>query len=183
MPTRSLRPRRVRRSRQRGVGLIEVLIAVLLLGIGMLAMAALLTSTLRFSQSSLERSQAIVQSYAIVDMMRANRAVALAGGYNQTLASATEVANSDKNTTTSGTATAPTRPQAEVRQWLGTLQNALGAGSKGAINCVSSTAACEVTLQWDDSRGAAGKNAAANEQSTSTADSSQATRIKIQVRL
>ena len=47
----------------RGVGLIEVLIAVLVMGIGMLGIAALQATSLRNSQSSLERGNAVIQTY------------------------------------------------------------------------------------------------------------------------
>src|SRR3546814_10441179 len=68
----------------RGTTLIEVLIAVLVLGIGMLGIASLQATSLRNSQSSLERSQAVIATYAIIDAMRANRNDALAGAYNIT---------------------------------------------------------------------------------------------------
>src|SRR3546814_2402887 len=68
----------------RGTTLSEVLIAVLVLGIGMLGIASLQATSLRNSQSSLERSQAVIATYAIIDAMRANRNDALAGAYNIT---------------------------------------------------------------------------------------------------
>ena len=70
------------RSAARGVGLIEVLIAVLVMAIGLLGIAAMQATALRNSQSSLERSQAVIQSYGILDAMRANLDVARAGTYN-----------------------------------------------------------------------------------------------------
>src|SRR3546814_19832635 len=68
----------------RGTTLSEVLIAVLVLGIGMLGIASLQATSLRNSQSSLERSQAVIATYAIIDAMRANRNDALAGAYHIT---------------------------------------------------------------------------------------------------
>ena len=69
----------------RGVGLVEVLVAVLVLAIGLLGIAALQATTLRNSQSSIERTQAVVQTYTILDAMRANLNVARGGGYNMAL--------------------------------------------------------------------------------------------------
>ena len=60
---------------QRGAGLLEVLIAVLVMGIGLLGIAALQATALRNAQSSMERSQAVVQAYAILDSMRLCRAL------------------------------------------------------------------------------------------------------------
>ena len=69
-------------SRQRGVGLVEVLVAVTVLAIGMLGIAAMQATALRNRQSAVERSEAVVHSYAILERMRANHAVASNGGYD-----------------------------------------------------------------------------------------------------
>ncbi|MDP5152090.1 type IV pilus modification protein PilV, partial [Rheinheimera baltica] len=47
-------------NRQKGVTLLEVLIAMLVLGIGILGVAGLQTASLRNVQSSYERSQAVI---------------------------------------------------------------------------------------------------------------------------
>lgn len=67
------------RRRQAGVSLIEVLISVVILGIGMLGIAAMQARALQNNSSSLERSQMVVQSYAILDAMRANLTAARGG--------------------------------------------------------------------------------------------------------
>ena len=58
---------------QVGVTLIEVLVAVLVMAIGLLGIAALQATALRNSQSSLERSQAVVHTYAILDARQPGR--------------------------------------------------------------------------------------------------------------
>ena len=58
---------------QKGASLLEVLIAVLILAIGLLGIAALQAVTLRNMQGSSDRSVAVIQTYAMFDMMRANR--------------------------------------------------------------------------------------------------------------
>ncbi|HMB57207.1 MAG TPA: type IV pilus modification protein PilV [Arenimonas sp.] len=135
----------------RGVSLIEVLIAVLILAIGLLGIAALQASALRNSQSSLERSQAVIYTYSILDAMRANPLVARAGTYNQVLpagacvipaASATDLSANDR------------------RQWLQKIQQNLGTTACGSINCTIVAAPnysqCAVSVRWDDSRGTSG---------------------------
>lgn len=69
----------IKRNSMAGVGLVEVMISVLVLGVGMLGIAAMQATALRNSQSSLERSQAVIQAYTIFDAMRANLAVATSG--------------------------------------------------------------------------------------------------------
>jgi len=59
--------------RQRGVGLLEVLIALLVLSIGLLGLASLQTQALRFNQGAFLRTQATTLAYDMLDRMRANR--------------------------------------------------------------------------------------------------------------
>ncbi|MDG6347421.1 type IV pilus modification protein PilV [Luteimonas sp. 8-5] len=137
---------------QRGVGLIEVMVAVAILAFGMLGIAALQATALRSSQSSLERSEAVMHIYAILDAMRANRDVAMIGGYNMGNITANYVV----------TAWACGRPDAgdlaanDRRLWMGTtaepgsLKATLGGDACAAIRC--SDTECIVALRWDDSR-------------------------------
>jgi type IV pilus assembly protein PilV len=127
---------------QRGVGLVEVLVAVVVLAFGLLGIAAMQLTSLRNSQSALERSQAIAQTYAILDAMRANRAMAITGAYNipQTcVAPATGdlVAN-------------------DLRHWIQSMQQpqVLGTGACGSVACGATS--CTITVQWDDSRAQGG---------------------------
>jgi len=59
--------------KQAGVGLIEVLVALLILTIGILGMVALQTRALQISQESIYTSQALMMAYEMTDRMRANR--------------------------------------------------------------------------------------------------------------
>src|SRR5690606_20270957 len=61
------------RARQAGMSLVEVLVSVLILSIGLLGIAAMQATALRNGQSSLERSQAVVQTYSVLDAIRADR--------------------------------------------------------------------------------------------------------------
>ncbi len=56
-----------------GFSLIEVLVALLVLSIGLLGLAALQTTGLKFNHQSYERTQAVMQAYDVIDRMRANR--------------------------------------------------------------------------------------------------------------
>lgn len=125
------------RRRMSGIGLIEVLIAIVILAFGLLGIAAMQATTLRNSQSSLERSQAVVQSYAVLDRMRANRDAALIGSYDLIRTC---------NPPDGGTLIAD-----DQRQWIQTLKASLGTAACGTITCGSLD--CAVTVDWDDSRG------------------------------
>lgn len=131
---------------QRGVGLIEVLVAVLILSIGLLGLAGLQMRTLRDNQSALDRSVAVVETHFIADAMRADLNTARTGGFNLAIGAATPAA-----TTFATTA---------LNHWRTNLVNALGAGATGAVACNGQV--CTVTVQWDDSRASSGSTANTN---------------------
>lgn len=132
------------RRAQGGVSLIEVLIAVLIMGIGLLGMAAMQTTALRNSQSALERSQAAMHAYALLDVMRANRDAALIGAYNL-------------NTWTCGAPTDDgTLVSKDLINWFNAVRTptALGDTTCAQVNCGAES--CRVDLRWNDARGSGG---------------------------
>lgn len=60
-------------TRQGGIGLVEVLIAVLILAIGLLGLASMQTNGMRMTNGSMSRSQAVFLANDIVERARANR--------------------------------------------------------------------------------------------------------------
>jgi type IV pilus assembly protein PilV len=65
----------------RGLTLVEILVALLVLSIGLLGFAALQTTSLRFNTSAYYRTQATALAYDLADRMRANRQAAIDGAY------------------------------------------------------------------------------------------------------
>ena len=61
------------RQNQQGFGLIEVLVALLILAIGLLGMASLQTTSLQQTTGSQARTQAILLAQDLVERIRANR--------------------------------------------------------------------------------------------------------------
>lgn len=128
---------------QRGVGLIEVLIAVLVLSFGMLGLVGLQTLSLRNNQSALERGMATVQTHSIADAMRADRLAVLAGDY--------DIAIDDE------TPTGTTYRDVAIRTWRNALAQALNPTANGAIDCGAvADSICTITVQWNDSRAGGG---------------------------
>lgn len=124
--------------------MIEVLIAVLIMGIGLLGMAAMQTTALRNSQSALERSQAAMHSYALLDAMRANRAQARIGAY-------------DLNTMTcSAPALVDPLATAELAAWFADVQSPFALGDTACAQIRCGTEDCRVEIQWNDERGSGG---------------------------
>lgn len=129
--------------------MIEVLIAVLILGVGLLGIAAMQSTALRNSQSALERSQAVIHTYAILDAMRANRQAALDGAYQMGM-------------TCNAPAAGGSLVNNDQHDWIAGLQAALGADACGQINCPAGGGACTITIRWNDSRAEEGGITGAN---------------------
>ena len=127
-------------SRQmRGVSLIEVLVSVVILGVGLLGIAAMQSVALRSGQSSLESSQAVMQTMSITESMRANRLNAAA--YNLGAMQCAAPA-------------AGTLAQNDVAAWITALKATIGTPGD-ASTCGQITGCpldCVITVQWDDTR-------------------------------
>ena len=122
---------------QRGVGLVEVMVAVLVLSIGLLGLAGLQVRTLRNSQSALERGVAVIETHAIVDAMRADRVNAMGDDFDIALGAADP--------------TGTTFAEVVLAGWRANLIASLGEGATGSVAC--NGANCMIVIQWNDSRG------------------------------
>lgn len=125
--------------RQAGVGLVEVLVAVVVLSIGLLGIAGMQLASLRNNHSAWLRSEATVRAYDIMERMRANRDQALAGGYDIALGDAAP-----------GGSTIRDLDLQEWKQDLGVLPSGDGAVARAVT---AGQTLFTVTIQWDDSRG------------------------------
>jgi type IV pilus assembly protein PilV len=123
-------------TRQRGITLIEILVAVLVLSVGLLGLAGLQTSALRNNHSSFERSLAVMESYSIIDAMRADREGAENGDFN--------IGLEDEPTGASFAAN-------ELTKWRNRLIAQLGPDATGSVNC--NGLLCSIVVQWNDARG------------------------------
>ena len=100
-------------------------------------------NSLKVSNSTYIRSEAVLSSYEILEYMRANRTAAILGNYNIGLSEF-----SDLSQPSSGASIA----EFDRYTWFLNV-NAVLPGMKGAIHC-SITATCTMTVQWDDSHAA-----------------------------
>jgi len=130
---------RVRRTRsaQRGVTLIETLVALLVMSIGLLGVAGLQMTSLQNNRGAHMRSQASVLAYAIADRMRANRTVALASQYNVAFGAV---------------ATGTTRQALDLIDWKTTITNTLPAGD-GEIDLPVGSNEVRISVRWTDALG------------------------------
>lgn len=131
-------------SRQvRGVSLIEVLVSVVILGVGLLGIAAMQSVALRSGQSSLESSQGVMQSMSITEAMRANRGNAAA--YNLGAMQCTVPAGG-------------TLAQNDIAAWITALKTTIGTpGDTSTCGQITGCPLnCVITVRWDDSRAGGG---------------------------
>ncbi|NMW23150.1 type IV pilus modification protein PilV [Rhodanobacter denitrificans] len=138
---------------QSGVGLIEVLIAVLVLSIAFLGIAALQAMSLSTNNSAMARSMVTVASYSILDAMRADIGGARNGDYN----TSTPIAANACPAASSSLASV------QLNQWcsqgLGNKSLGAVASTTGSIACTAvgtASADCTVTITFDDSRAGVG---------------------------
>ena len=75
-----------------GFSLLEVLITVLVLGIGLLGLAAIQTASIRNNQSAYDRTMAVILTDSVIESIRANRDASMNGVFNKACAAAVPAA-------------------------------------------------------------------------------------------
>jgi type IV pilus assembly protein PilV len=137
-----------RLARTRGFTLVEVLVALVVLSIGLLGIASLQLSSLRWNHGASLRSQATLLAYDIVDRMRANQIAANAGEYDAALGTATGTAGSVS--------------LADKTRWKTLLSQTLPSGDGTVVRTfIGATTTYRITIQWDDTHAAVDTIAAA----------------------
>ncbi|NNG11720.1 MAG: type IV pilus modification protein PilV [Halobacteria archaeon] len=127
----------------RGFGLIEVLVAVLILSIGLLGLASLQTNGMRFNHTSYLRTQATVLAYDIVDAMRANRGAA---GKSETA-----LGGAYQTNYTDGPPTGSLIAEADLRNWKTLLTTLLPTG-RGQVS--QNGRLFTINVEWTERGGA-----------------------------
>lgn len=125
---------------QSGFTLVEVLVALLIVSIGLLGIAAMQSLALRNTGSSMERSQAVIQTYSYLDVLRANRDRAVLSELDMNMICDAENLPSS---------------QVEQRNWINQLHQTLGPDSCGKVECLGG-GKCTITVQWNDTRATGG---------------------------
>jgi type IV pilus assembly protein PilV len=138
----------MRPHRPRGFTLIEVLVSLVILGIGVLGIAKLTLFSVRSNDSAYLRTQAVNLAQAGLDYMRANRLVAISGSYNIALAAAPPAAASCM---APATCTPANLALYDLNQWKTRVAAALPSGQAGvATVVVLDQVTATITVQWDD---------------------------------
>jgi type IV pilus assembly protein PilV len=126
----------IKGKRQAGFTLVEVLVALLIISIGLLGIAAMQSLALRNTGSSMERSQAVIQTYSYLDLLRASRDQATNGELDMGMTCNPDNLPESKDV---------------QRTWIAQLHQTLGPQSCGQVECLGG-GKCTIVVQWNDSR-------------------------------
>lgn len=140
---------------QKGVGLIEVLIAVLVLAIGLLGLAGLQTQSLKFNNESYFRTQATLLAMDMADRLRANRTHARTNTTAYTFAT-TDTPSGTSTACETGACSPAQLAQYDFKQWRDRVQQALPNGTvkltpiNAASTAIWQDYAIEISYQASD---------------------------------
>ncbi|HZJ82118.1 MAG TPA: type IV pilus modification protein PilV, partial [Guyparkeria sp.] len=149
-----MKARRFHTNRQSGVGLIEILIAVLVLSIGFLGMAALQAQALSNNNSAMARSMGTIASYSILDAMRIDPDGVEDGDYDNS-DSVTVPENWSEPGDCGGNA--GSLAQTNLNNWCDDLGSLMGPGTKGEISA-DGGGNYTITITFDDERATGGES-------------------------
>lgn len=150
-----------------GFSLLEVLIALLVMSVGLLGIAGMVTTSLKANDSAYLRSTANSLAYSILDRMRANRQSATQGNYNISIGTTAPVSaaclQTNNCTTTqlaalcmgSANTCAPgAMAQADLGIWKQDLATDLPAGDGSIATALDANGVIDVTIviQWNAAR-------------------------------
>jgi type IV pilus assembly protein PilV len=116
---------------QRGFTLIEVLVTLVVVSVGLLGFAGLLTNSIAANRQAYMRSQASILAHDLSERMRANRAGTLVGAYSM----------ADKGSATGN----------DALDWVGLVGNALPDGDATVSTGASGDGVTvTITIRWTD---------------------------------
>ena len=127
---------------QRGVGLIEVLVTMLVLSTALMALATLQVRSLQFNQSSYLMSQMNIFAYDILDKIRTDTQLATPTSDTHLPISSFNVGVND------GVPTGNISVKNDIQNWRNNIANL--PGGKGAISCDDLTNVCKITITWQE---------------------------------
>lgn len=137
---------------QKGVGMMEVLIALLVLSIGILGLATLQSIGLKYNHHSYQRTQAVMQIYDIADRIRANgrgkaiqyNAFALGPPADPTGATVSP----DCTVAICNDPLGADRAAFDIERWRQSLVRYLGPAAQGGVTRIAGTRNHQIRVDW-----------------------------------
>jgi type IV pilus assembly protein PilV len=137
---------------QAGVSLIEVLVAVLVVALGILAMLAMQVNAVKFTKSSEIRTMGAMLASDLADRMRANRAGFVSDSYllnNQYSTSFTaDTTSAQQCSTTTKQCLSDELAKSDLADWLQSVHQALPNGSAWISSVDKQDNAVDIWLVW-----------------------------------
>jgi type IV pilus assembly protein PilV len=143
------------KDRSDGVGMIEVLVAVVVVSLGLLGVATTLLEVTRSTGSSYLKQQAVQQAYDIIDRMRANALQGRLLNGNPYVVAMQPAPTTAPNPSCNTSACTPAQlASVDVQQWQNDLKVVLPRG-EGSVAVAAggpqnNAAVVTVTVQWSD---------------------------------
>jgi type IV pilus assembly protein PilV len=128
---------------QRGVSMIEALLATFLLSVALLGAASVQTNSMRQSTSISAQTQADLLARQMIERMRINPAGVIEGAYNAVSATTT-----DPGCLATGCLTGSNVAQGDINQWYADLAKL--PGGTGTVTGSGSGSNFAVTVAWKD---------------------------------
>jgi type IV pilus assembly protein PilV len=156
-----------KRTRAEGFSLVEVLVALVIIGIGMLGIAKIQALAYASTSTASLRSLAALQASSIASAMHANRNYwsVVSAGFKYTFTGTTAPTTTDATLTGSGCVSAcAAGPLAayDVQQWVKAV-NAILPNATGTISCpTNNPVSCMIQLSWGEHNVAINAQAAGN---------------------
>lgn len=132
-----------------GATLLEILVTLLVLSFGLLGMAGLQVRAVKGNLSAMQRTQAVMMSYYILDAMRVDSSNAKLLAYNTGAVTGSTIEAKCSSIAYTGS----TLADHNMKHWIDNLKTTIGVvgdtSTCGAINC-DADGVCEVQVRWDD---------------------------------
>lgn len=157
-----------------GFTLIEVLVALVILSVGLLGIAGMISVSLKSSGSTYTRTQVTALTYNILDRMRANRAQAVTGAYNLAMTDPTPTGGNCISTNITNSCTPAQIAAFDLAEWRANLASELPSGN-GSIStvAVNNMTQVTITIEWSDARAQQALGEASSSVSSSSITPSQ----------
>ncbi|WP_077529110.1 type IV pilus modification protein PilV [Vreelandella utahensis] len=149
-------------SKQSGLGMIEVLVAVVILAVGLLGLAAMQVTASQTTTQSAQKTQALLLAEDMIERVRANRSAA--GSYDDVSVGSEDSCSLDYAPTAADVATN------DINGWRNSVRCLLADGS-GQVEVDTGASTVEVTLSWESRKDSDDADAIAGEDTVTLATS------------
>ncbi|HEX5339302.1 MAG TPA: type IV pilus modification protein PilV [Gammaproteobacteria bacterium] len=145
----------IAKRRSSGFTLIEVLVALVILSVGLLGIAGMITTALRTNDGAYLRTEANIMAYNILDRMRTNRDSATQGVYDSSMGTASDITPTPTSCLGStANCTAAKMAAWDVYEWKQELAANLPSGEGSIVTSLDANGVVNatITVQWDAAR-------------------------------